>query len=175
MKLARLDIAEQIQSSSRPVSIIPIAASVVDGLLKIKYYQPPRDPNFWETNHAQPRRASKTSENFSNFERLKPHPPSPGPSGSNREMSNTHSHPLSLVLTSEEVVDHPTGKPRSPKNKSLRGIKSSSEHLSSQSLSLTVKQEDPEHHESSNLNSIGAWYRTCGNYLTQPDHPQTYF
>lgn len=118
IKLARLDIAQQIQPSSpRPVSIIPIAASVVDGLLKIKYYQPPRDPNFWETNHAQPRRASKTFENFPNLDRLirKSHPLSPGPSGSNREMSNTHSHPLSLAVTSEEVVDHPIGKPRSPK------------------------------------------------------------
>lgn len=117
IKLARLDISQQTQPSSRPVSIIPIAASVVDGLLKIKYYQPPRDPNFWETNHAQPRRASKTFENFPNLERLlrNPHPLSPGPSGSNREMSNTHSHPLSLAVTSEEVVDHPIGKPRSPK------------------------------------------------------------
>lgn len=118
IKLARLDIAQKIKPSSHPVSIIPIAASVVDGLLKIKYYQPPRDPNFWETNHAQPRRASKTLENFPNLEHLirKPDQPSPGPSsGSNREMSNTHSHPLSLVVTSEEVVDHPIGKPRSPK------------------------------------------------------------
>lgn len=118
IKLARLDIAQQTQPSSRPVSIIPLAASVVDGLLKIKYYKPPRDPNFWETNHAQPRRASKTFENFPNLERFirKPHQLSPGPSGSNRKMGNTHSHPLSLAVTSEEVVDHPIGKPRSPKN-----------------------------------------------------------
>lgn len=58
---------------------------------------------------------------------------------------------------------------------SLSGIKSNSKSLSSQSLSLTVKQEDPEHHEISTSNSIGAWYHKFGNYLAQPDQPQTYF
>lgn len=45
----------------------------------------------------------------------KPRPPSPGPfSESNRVTSNTHSHPSTLAIASEEEAFHPTGKPKSP-------------------------------------------------------------
>lgn len=132
IKSPRLDIAQQVQSSSRPFSMIPIAASVVDGLLKIKYYQPPRELSFWETNHDQPRRASETFEKFPNLERLMENPqsPSPGPFPElNRVENNTHSHPSSLAVASEEEVFHPIGKPRSPTKKNLKGITSSNNYL----------------------------------------------
>lgn len=117
IKSPRLDMAQQVQPGSRPFSMTPIAASVIDGLLKIKYYQPPRDLSFWETNHDQPRRASETFEKSPNLELLlrMPQPPSPGPfSEPNR---NIHSHPSSLSVASEEEVFHPIGKPRSPTRK----------------------------------------------------------
>lgn len=117
IKSPRLDMAQQVQPGSRPCSMAPMAASVVDGLLKIKYYQPPRDLGFWETNHAQPRRASETFEKSLDLERLlrKPQSPSPGLfSDSNR---NTHSHPSNLAVAFEEEVFHPIGKPGSPSRK----------------------------------------------------------
>lgn len=117
IKSPRLDMVQQVQPGSRPFSMTPIAASVIDGLLKIKYYQPPRDLSFWETNHDQPRRASETFEKPPNLELLlrMPQPPSPGPfSEPNR---NIHSHPSSLSVASEEEVFHPIGKPRSPTRK----------------------------------------------------------
>lgn len=117
IKSPRLDMAQQVQPGSRPFSMTPIAASVIDGLLKIKYYQPPRDLSFWETNYDQPRRASETFEKSPNLELLlrMPQPPSPGPfSEPNR---NIHSHPSSLSVASEEEVFHPIGKPRSPTRK----------------------------------------------------------
>ena len=124
IKSPRLDMAQQVQPGSRPASMIPIAASVVDGLLKIKYYQPLGDLNFWEMNHAQQQRASTTSEGFPNSDRLmrKAQPPFPGPfSESKGVMSNTHSHSLSQVVASEDEVVHPIGKPRNPVKKTLKG------------------------------------------------------